>query len=391
MKIAVVFDGLQIGGVERVGIDYIKLLQQLGHTVDVYNLNPTLTVMEKELPENCKVYHKRFSRKLAPEQYAQLVKRNRWGKYIYPIIYILLSLFSEFYRHTFSSRKKYDIAIAFSGHFNDLTYVANGLVRSEKKMCWLHGALYGYILISDGFLHLYKKINNLVVLVDEAQEEVFFTNRDLELNISKMYNPTFISDRIIDENEVKRLKDEYGEFILMVARFSYPHKDHYTVINAFKILVEKYQHLGKIVFVGEGPEEESVRSYCKNLEEGVRSNIVFAGSQSEIQNFYVASYILVHASIAGEGLPTVMLEAMAYGKPMVVTDSKVGPREILGNSRYGLLCNIKDPEDMAEKINQLLSDKECYNHYKESGAIRLRDFEPHTIKKQFEEVLSQLV
>ena len=39
MKIAFVFDGLGFGGIERVGIDYIKLCLQMGHEVDVYNLS----------------------------------------------------------------------------------------------------------------------------------------------------------------------------------------------------------------------------------------------------------------------------------------------------------------------------------------------------------------
>ena len=62
---------------------------------------------------------------------------------------------------------------------------------------------------------------------------------------------------------------------------------------------------------------------------------------------------MVHASVAGEGLPTIMLEAMAYDLPMVVTDSKTGPREILRNNEYGLLCRVQDPKDMADNIVKL--------------------------------------
>ena len=45
MKIAMVFDGLQIGGIERVGADYAKLLRQLGHEVTILNLMPKLCEM----------------------------------------------------------------------------------------------------------------------------------------------------------------------------------------------------------------------------------------------------------------------------------------------------------------------------------------------------------
>ena len=43
MKIAMVFDGLQTGGIERVGVDYARLFRELGHEVDAYNLRPALT------------------------------------------------------------------------------------------------------------------------------------------------------------------------------------------------------------------------------------------------------------------------------------------------------------------------------------------------------------
>lgn len=47
MKIAIVFDGLQIGGIERVGADYARILSELGHDVTVVNLVPNLKEMEK--------------------------------------------------------------------------------------------------------------------------------------------------------------------------------------------------------------------------------------------------------------------------------------------------------------------------------------------------------
>lgn len=39
MNIAIVFDGLQIGGIERVGLDYTKLLLQLGHDITIFMKN----------------------------------------------------------------------------------------------------------------------------------------------------------------------------------------------------------------------------------------------------------------------------------------------------------------------------------------------------------------
>ena len=390
MRIAMVFDGLGYGGIERVGIDYCKLMINLGHEVDVYNLIPESNAMEGELPPKCQVIYYKFTNMMAPETYSYGVKKWWWGKYAYPVVFIVMSFalmirkFINPIRHS-----KYDIAIAFSGHMNDLTFISCNFIFSLKKLCWLHGALYGYLLSSPGYLLLYQKIKNLVVLVDEAQEHVYQYNRFLNLNITKMYNPTFISERNINKSNVEMLHKKYGKFLLMVARFAYPHKDHYTIINGVKILKEKYGRDYKLLLVGDGEEMSRVKQFC--VENLIQDNVVFVGSTLDVQDYYAASYILVHASVAGEGLPTVILEAMAFGKPVVVSDSKVGPREIIKNDEYGLLFGIRNSEEMAKKVESLYADENLYSYYSKQGYKRLEDFKPDVISKQLSSMFDKLV
>ena len=395
MEIAMVFDGLQVGGIERVGADYANLLVSLGHKVTVFNLRPKLTDMEKEFLSKCTITHINFPRKFAPEQYAQLIKYNYIGKLLYPILYTGITILNSIYKiicyRNHLSRKRYDLIIAFSGHFNDLTFVSSNFLKAKKKMCWLHGALYGYLLISDGYFNLYKKIKNLVVLIDDAQDEVLITNRNPHLNIYKLYNPTFIKNRIVNEQIVKELQQKYGRFLIMVSRFEYPHKDQFTVANALKICRETYGDNINLLFLGNGPDEKRVKEHVMTLGEEIKKHIFFMGNQNEVQNYYSAACMLVHASIAGEGLPTVMLEALAYNLPMVVTDSKIGPREILGNDEYGLLCKVKDSEDMAQKIHQLLTNKDLYKYYKNNSKKRLKAFEADTIQIQLKNILDNVM
>lgn len=392
MEIALVFDGLQMGGIERVGSDYARLLKELGHSVTVINLVPHLTQMETEFPEGLRIEHVSFSRKLCPEQYAQLIKKNRIGRIVYPVASVVLTIVDYIIkvisrRYPFL-RKKYDLAIAFSGHFNDLTFVAGNLVEAKSKMCWLHGALYGYLLTSDGFYNLYKKIRNLIVLVDDAQEEALIYNHQTRFNIRKLYNPSYITNRIVDKSVVSALRKEYGDFLLMVSRFKYPHKDHYTVVDALEKLHQNYGLKQHLVFIGDGPDEERIKEYTK--QKSISSYVHFLGAKSDVQNYYSAAKLLVHASVAGEGLPTVMIEALSYNLPMVVTDSKVGPREILGNDDYGLLCKVQDPSDMAKRVNQLLMDDDLYRKFQDLSPVRLKDFLPQTIKERLQIILADL-
>ena len=389
-----IFDGLQIGGIERVGADYAKLLRQLGHEVTIINLVPKFDEMVEEYPNDCKYQTIKYPRWLAPERYSKLVKMNFWGRYLYPCAYTFFSLANIVYKFICQflsfSKIEYDLAIAFSGHYDDLTFVTKKFVKTKHKMCWLHGALYGYLLISDGYFNLHQKMKNLVVLVDDAQEEVQSYNRFCKFNIHKLYNPVCLSDKPIDNKLVSELKNKYGRFLLMVSRISYPHKDQFTVATALKVCREKYGDDLNLVFVGDGPDKIRVEEFVQSMGEDISSHIFFEGSRMDVQNYYASAYMLVHASVAGEGLPTVMLEAMEFGLPMVVTDSKVGPREILGNDEYGLLCRVQDPEDMAQKIHSMYSDRDLYENYQTKEKIRLCDFKPEVIKKQLQSVLEDV-
>lgn len=393
MKIILVVDGMGVGGIERVCIDYTKLFLKLGYDVTVLNLNSRKNTLEKEIPNNVKVLHFNFPRLMAAERYAQLIKNNSFGRYIYPLAFSILRFLELFMGLMYRSfdHQKYDLAIAFSGHFNDLTFVADNILRTNKKMAWLHGALYEYLLMSDGYFNLYKKIINLICLVDDAQDEALIYNHNKSLNINKLYNPTAISEKKINLEKVATLKKKYGKFILMVSRFEYPHKDQYTVCNALKIVREVYNKNIDLVFVGSGPDENIVKDYVNNFSDDVAKHIHFLGTQVDVQNYYKAAHLLVHASVAGEGLPTVQLEALAYQLPQVVTDSKVGPREILGDNEYGLLCKVKDPDDMAKKINLLLNDRSLYRHYKEVSRKRYYDFQPDFIKEKLQKILENIM
>jgi hypothetical protein len=222
MKIAMVFDGLGVGGIERVGIDYMKLLSEDGHDVTVYNLVPSANAMESEIEDSITIRHNSFPRKVCPEMYVSLVKRYSWGKYVYIPIDIATNIGLAFSKLIKKNRKEtYDFAIAFSGHYNDLKFVASDFIKAKHKICWLHGSILDYALLSSGFLMLYKKIGNLVSLSSFYDNGVMTSNKWLsDINIRKIYNPTFIADRELDECKIEHLRESYGEFLLMVGRFT---------------------------------------------------------------------------------------------------------------------------------------------------------------------------
>ncbi len=379
MKIAIVFDAFGYGGAEKVGCNYARLMNELGHDVSVINLSPKQNEMRSQLPKSVKYYQRKFSQYLCPDYYYILVKAFWWGKLIFPLLFVFLSLINLFRRIAFRwSLPSFDLGIAFAGHINDMSFVGKRFVRTKHRICWFHGAIYQKFLYSDAYVFLCKKMDEIIVLNEESQEQTFCANHFMKrFRVRKIYNPIYLAPNEIDSEYVSNIKNKYGTFLVMSARLSYPHKDHFTVIKALQLLKNEYGFNFNLVLLGDGPDKDKIASYAKEC--GVDNQVFFIGNVENVQDYYKASFALVHASVAGEGLPTVLLEAMACGVPVVSTDSSVGPREIIGNNEYGLLCEIKNPKDMAEKI-VLLTNEANYHHYVKKGLERIGLFDPENIK-----------
>lgn len=386
MKIAMVFDAMLYGGIERVGINYIRLLKNMGHEVTVFILNPNeIEGIINDIPSDCKIIKRKFSSLLCPERYWYIAKRWWWGKFVFPLVFVILRAILELYKLTYNYNK-YDVSIAFAGHTSDLSFVAYDFIKSNKKIAWLHGGLYSYMIISPGYERLYRKIKNLVVLNELVQNECLLFNKYLihDIRIKKIYNPSYIREQEIDEKLVLELRKRYGDFILMVARINAP-KNHKALIKAVEILKNKYGVNKNLVFVGDGPLRDEIEEYV--LSTNVKDNCFFVGTQTAPQNYYVAAKLFVLSSFS-EGLPTVLVEAAAFGLPLVSSDTSV--KEILGNNEYGLICPIDDPDAMANTIYNMLTDRILYEKYSAASLKRFEDFTPQVIEQQLNDLLENL-
>lgn len=388
-KVAIVFDGIGWGGIERVGVDYTQLFLELGYSVTLYNLKPKLAEMEKEYPKDCEIKHIHYPTVLLPGIYLSAIRKFWWAKYLYPVAHLGSTVLMYLFRLFMRQRKEYDLVIAFSGHFRDLTFVAHNFVKGKKKMCWLHGALLEYLISSNAYISLYKKIHNLIVLSEERQSTALNGNPFLEpyLNIKRLYNPIHLEQEPIDENLCQKLNEQYGKYLLMVGRFG-KDKDQKTVITARKVLQEKYGDAPTLLFVGDGETLDECKRYAREL--GFYDEIVFVGARHDVQNFYASAFMKIHSS-PSEGLGMVILEAIKYGLPVVATDSPPGVTEILQSDYYGLRCKVGDSQDMALKIHLMLSDSEMRNRYIERGKECLERFDYQTIKKELTKILEELV
>ena len=145
--------------------------------------------------------------------------------------------------------------------------------------------------------------------------------------------------------------------------------DDYPIIGAIGRLVHQkgYSHFlqaakqvyvekkyVRFVIVGHGPEEDNLKSMAKSL--GISHVCTFAGLRRDIPELLSTFEVFVLSSVL-EGLPRIVIEAMAMGRPIVATDID-GVREELEDGITGLLVPPENSDSLAKSIIDLLTDKD---------------------------------
>jgi len=125
-----------------------------------------------------------------------------------------------------------------------------------------------------------------------------------------------------------------------------PRKDPHTLLKSF---IEFSDIATELVYLGGGSLRESLEAACQG-----RGDVQFRGNVANVVDFLQCADIYVSAS-RSEGLPNGVLEALACGLPVVLSD--IGPHREFGVERFGAgrLAKIGDPQDFSKKMTDVLS------------------------------------
>jgi len=157
--------------------------------------------------------------------------------------------------------------------------------------------------------------------------------------------------------------------IVCVGRLS-PEKGQAGLLQAFASVCAGSPEL-ELVFVGDGPEAANLHSIADRAS--LSGKVVFTGRLSEQDTLeqIAASDILVLPSFM-EGLPIVLMEAMAMGTA-VIASRVAGIPELVKDGQSGLLFTPSDWEELAECIRQLLSDRALHQTLVKNAEVAVSD------------------
>ncbi|SER70898.1 glycosyltransferase [Psychrobacillus sp. OK032] len=235
---------------------------------------------------------------------------------------------------------------------------------------------------------IFYNTSNKVVALSQGVSEDLIENFKIKTDkIKVIYNPVDIDNINILKNEiVEDIEINKNEkLIISVGRLE-EQKDFSTLIKAFSLVLEKIN--AKLIILGIGSQEKMLKELCVNL--GIEDKVLFLGFKENPQKYVKSSDLFVLTS-KWEGFGHVIVESMAVGTPVVVTDCKSGPFEIIKDNKYGLLTEVENFQEVAKKIIAMLENDEMRSWYSKQGLKRSSDFNSNLIVKEYEELFTKVI
>ncbi len=142
-----------------------------------------------------------------------------------------------------------------------------------------------------------------------------------------------------------------GEPVVLAAGRMSAEKDYPTLLRAFAEVARSRS--ARLVILGQGPERESLLELAARL--GIEDRLDLPGFDVNPFRYMARASVFVLSS-RFEGFPNVLAQAMACGAPVVSTDCRSGPSEMLEGGKWGRLVPVGDWRAMARAIEATLDD-----------------------------------
>lgn len=264
---------------------------------------------------------------------------------------------SEIYaRSSFPSNMRQALIQALNeGNFDVIIGVHGGLsmklatirkqLNARKVIGWMHNCYDAFFNnkpayfegLKDHFKWQMKKLNDFIVL-SHADAKLFQQN--LGLNPIVIYNPlTLLPGKPCNPDAKK---------FLTIGRMVPLHKGFDILIEAFAIFAKKNADW-TLDIVGEGPEKEDLQKLIHQYK--LDNRITIHPFTNYIQDYYSAASVYILSS-RWEGMPLVLVEAMAHGLPIISSDIPIS-KELLNEQEFVHLFKSEDSNNLAKVMSRV--------------------------------------
>lgn len=344
-------NNLGIGGSERKTVRVVNSLKQGGYNVHLSYLNKPDTLLDKidaGVPVVCLNRCGKIDWDVVIRLREYISNNNIdliWSINLYPMIYSY-----------FSTRRSRERKIQYVSI--NTTYFPNVFERVS-------------MLLYAPLLHLMDKIIFGSQHQQKRWSKNYFLNNKTVLTIHNgvdlgFFNPGNLAGA--RETIRKSLGISDSEILVgMVAQFR-PEKAYSDLVRATKILVEKGQSV-KLLLVGDGSERQHIERLV--ISSGLDNRVIFSGQLPDVRPQLLAMDVFVLTSTSVETFSNAALEAMAMGKPVVLSRLSGAP-EMVEDGKNGYLYEPGNVSDLIKKLENML-DRSIRDTCAANALLRVRE------------------
>ncbi len=346
MRIAIFIYGLTGGGATRRTLTLAEEFSRRGHSIDMLVIDGKGPLVS-ELPSSVRLVE------LATTFPAGILcRRGPRRRKIF---------FSQFALSSYLRKTRPDALLAAANHVNLaaigarklsgtkiplVTRVSNHLSTSLLQGQQLSKKIRYYLAC-----RLYRDADAVIAVAEGIADDIKSSAKIPHHRVTTIYNPTFtldLADKAAASLQHPWFVPDAPPVIIGVGRLT-EQKDFITLVKAFSLLRKKRK--ARLIILGEGKDRNKISALIDDLD--LVNDVEMPGYVANPIAWMASASVFCLSSI-WEGLPGVLIEAMAAGCPVVSTNCPGGAAEILENGKYGPLVQPGDYNALARAISEIL-------------------------------------
>jgi len=232
----------------------------------------------------------------------------------------------------------------------DLIFLKIAHIFSKKTAVFFHGFDEEYISNHDtsNLVSWLNRTSTVFVLASQFANILKNIGVTVPINVVS----TKVDDKLVADFNIEDRKGNINN-LLFLARIT-EQKGIFIALDIYKMLLNNYPNL-KFRVVGDGPALIEAKNFCKTND---LSNVVFTGALGgqALINEYKNNDIYIFPTFHKEGMPTSVLEAMAFGLP-IITRPVGGLVDFFENEKMGEMVDSLKPEDFVPYVEKYLKNR----------------------------------
>ena len=371
-KILFMLINMNIGGTEKALLNMISEMPRDKFDITILMLEKYGGFLEY-IPKGIKIkyleYYKDIEEILNNPPQKVVKKLIKKGRFIKGANILLMHIISKikgersiFFKYVLRSypdiMQEYDIAIAYAGPMDFISYFIANKIKANKKLQWIHFDVSKVGLNKKFVEKTYSEFDKVFVVSNEGREKLINLIPSLSEKVDTFLN--IISSNLIlkQSNEYVGFNDNYrGIRILTVGRLT-EEKGQDLCIKALKKLKNDGYKV-KWYCVGDGTSRKDYEGLVSKNE--LEDNFIFLGQKVNPYIYMKECDIYVQPS-RHEGYCITLSEARCFDNPIVTTNF-TGANEQIKNEVTGLVCDISE-NGIYKSVKRLLDDNDLFNNIK---------------------------